>query len=94
MADVKACGNTYCERTLSARSVFKLCARCRNYDKRAAARTPSWSRSRHATLCRWDVLLINAAPKNTFKNADALEFDVVQPTRKRQNNVTQIRKRA
>lgn len=75
-AETKACDNQFCEKTLSAQSEFTLCSRCRNYDKRASKKNPRWARQRHATLCRWDNLLVNAAPKNTWKNPDPLDWTV------------------
>ncbi len=89
--EVKACGTVNCEMTLSINSKHNLCPRCRNYDKRIASQTPHWARHRHATLCRWDTLLVAAAPKSTFKNVEPIAELV---PRKQNGTVTQIRKRA
>jgi hypothetical protein len=70
--EIKACANTFCDRTLSGISKHQLCQRCRAYDKRSSTRTPHWARHRHSTLCRWDVLLMAAAPKDTFKGLQPL----------------------
>jgi hypothetical protein len=74
-----------CGNFLPIDSKHDYCRRCRNYEKRAMARTPTWRRHREAVLSRWHGLLIAAAPKNEFKHPRVLDAS---------SNVIPMRKRA